>query len=100
VSAGPETAPNYVPARALKQPLPDTKLFAVPDIPEGAEVDVQVRIDENGVVTEARVKNGTKDNDLLRSAALEAAKQWIFEPAKIGGKNVASEHMIAFQFHP
>lgn len=100
VSAGPETAANYVPARALKQPLPDTKLFAVPDIPEGAEVDVQVRIDENGVVIEARVKNGIKDNDLLRSAALEAAKQWIFEPAKIGGKNVASEHLIAFQFHP
>jgi TonB family protein len=95
----PETLPNYIPARVLKQVLPDTKLFAVSDIREGAAVYVQVRIDQNGGVIEAHVKNGTNDNGSLRSAALEAAKQWIFEPAKIGGKNIPSDHTIAFQFH-
>lgn len=97
--AAPEAAPNYVAARALKQVMPDTKLFAVSDIREGAEVFVQVRIDERGGVIEAHVKNGTNDNGLLRSAALEAAKQWTFEPAKIDGKNIPSDHTIAFQFH-
>jgi TonB family protein len=95
----PETTPNYVPAHAFKQVVPDTKLFAVSEIREGAQVFVQVRIDENGGVIEAHVKNGTNDNDLLRSAALEAAKQWIFEPAKVNGKNIPSDHTIAFQFH-
>jgi TonB family protein len=98
-AALPENLPNYIPARALKQVLPDTKLFAVSEIREGAAVYVQVRIDENGGVIEAHVKNGTNDNGSLRSAALEAAKQWIFEPAKVGGKNISSEHTIAFQFH-
>jgi TonB family protein len=95
----PETLPNYIPARVLKQVLPDTKLFAVSDIREGAAVYVQVRIDDNGAVIEAHIKNGTNDNGSLRSAALEAAKHWIFEPAKIDGRNIPSDHTIAFQFH-
>jgi TonB family protein len=99
LSVPPDNLPNYIPARVLKQVLPDTKLFAVSDIREGAAVYVQVRIDENGGVIEAHVKNGTNDNGSLRSAALEAAKQWIFEPAKIAGKNIPSDHTIAFQFH-
>jgi outer membrane biosynthesis protein TonB len=46
------------------------------------------------------VKNGAEDNGLLRNATLEAAKQWIFEPAKSDGKNIPSDHTIEFQFHP
>jgi TonB family protein len=100
--AGLETiaSPAYVPPKALKRVSPNTKSFDPSNVQEGTEVDVQVRIDEQGRVVEAHVKSGTNDNDLLRSAALEAAKQWIFEPAKSHGKNIPSDHTVAFQFHP
>jgi TonB family protein len=101
-NAGPETVapPAYVPPRALTRVSPNAKSFDPSNVQEGTEVDVQVRIDEQGRVAEAHVKSGTNDNDLLRSAALEAAKQWIFEPAKSHGKNIPSDHTLAFQFHP
>ncbi len=101
-NAGPETLPSpaYVPPQALKRVSPNTKSFELGHVRDGTEVDVQVRIDEYGRVIEAHVKSGTNDSDSLRSAALEAAKQWIFEPAKSYGKNIPSDHTVAFQFHP
>jgi TonB family protein len=96
----PEAVPSYVPARASKPVLPDEKFFAPSNVRNEMRVDVQVRIDERGRVSEAHVKNGAEDNGLLRNATLEAAKQWIFEPAKSDGKNIPSDHTIEFQFHP
>jgi TonB family protein len=94
----PDVLTDYVPARALKEVLPDENLFASRNNREETRVDVQVRIDENGLVQEAHVKNGGQSG-LLRNAALEAAKHWIFEPAKRNGKNIPSDHTIEFQFH-
>jgi len=96
----PEPVGNYVPARTLKQIPPNIKSFASSDVQEGTEVDVQVRIDEQDHVIEAHVENGIRDNGLVRTVALAAAKQWIFEPAKSKGRNIPSDHTIAFQFHP
>jgi TonB family protein len=93
----PEALEGYVPARASKQVLPDKKLFASWNDREETRVDVQVRIDENGHVQEAHVKDGGQSG-LLRNAALDAAKHWIFEPAKRDGKNIPSDHTIEFQF--
>jgi hypothetical protein len=31
-------------------------------------------------------------------AAETAAKKWVFEPARLGGRPVPSEHSIIFQF--
>jgi TonB family protein len=62
---------------------------------------VEVRIDEAGRVTEAHVLNGGSDeNNLFTSAALAAAREWIFQPATMNGKNVSSVHAIEFHFHP
>jgi TonB family protein len=61
---------------------------------------VQVRIDDAGRVAEAHVLNGSNENQLLTNAALAAAKEWIFEPAKMNGKNVPSGHAIEFHFRP
>ncbi|MGI8960092.1 MAG: energy transducer TonB [Bryobacteraceae bacterium] len=96
----PEGVPAYVPARALKEVLLDSKSFISWNVREETKVDVQLRIDEKGHVVEAHIKNGAQKNGFLRNAALEAAKQWIFEPAKSDGKNIASDHTIEFRFHP
>jgi TonB family protein len=96
----PEALRNYVPARALKQVLPDKKFFASWNVRDAMRVDVQVRIDQTGRVVEAQVKNGTRENGLLRNATVAAAKQWVFEPAKSDGKNIPSDHTIEFRLHP
>jgi TonB family protein len=80
--------------------LPDKKFFASWNVRDGMRVDVQVRIDETGRVIEAQVKNGTRDNGLLRNATVAAAKQWVFEPAKSDGKSIPSDHTIEFRLHP
>jgi TonB family protein len=63
------------------------------------EVKVVVKLDESGHVIDARLIEGKKKfGSILRNAALSAAKQWVFEPASLHGKSIASEHTIVFQF--
>jgi TonB family protein len=83
----------------LKQVLP--KITALPPgVAESAgEVRVAVRVDESGRVIDARLVEGkNRVSSMLASASLMAARQWIFEPASLRGKNVASDHTIVFQF--
>jgi TonB family protein len=100
-SAANSPSTTYVPARPLKQVMPRASDFGSSALPTAIDVDVEVRIDDQGRVIEAQVVNNrSKENGLLASAALAAAKEWIFEPAKVNGKNVPSEHAIAFHFRP
>jgi len=65
----------------------------------GGELKVSVRVDESGHVVDARLLEGQrKVSSILSAAALTAAKQWVFEPASLRGKNIASDHTILFQF--
>ncbi|MGI9074611.1 MAG: TonB family protein [Bryobacteraceae bacterium] len=99
--SGTGSASTYVPARPMKQVMPNTRVFAFSPVHTSTDVEVEVRIDDRGRVTEAHVvNNGSNDNKLLTHAALAAAKEWIFEPAKVNGKNVASDHAIEFHFRP
>jgi TonB family protein len=63
----------------------------------GGTVNVKVKIDANGIVTDAEVV-GKGGNPALEWAALDAAKRWRFEPAKLRGESVASEVTIPFRF--
>ncbi len=94
--AGPDT--GHLAAVALVQVLPDTTPLKFVPIGESTEVDVEVMIDQTGRVIEAHAKNG--NNRALIASAITAARQWIFEPAKSNGNDVASLHTIKFQFHP
>jgi TonB family protein len=58
-------------------------------------VDVKVFIDESGKVSRAQVL--TKGSEFA-SAALSAARQWQFTPARKHGKAVASEMVLHFRF--
>ncbi len=62
---------------------------AVPRLPGTFDgqgtVTVEVQIDEEGNVRCARVLSGGR-HPIMRRAALEAAKQWKFEPLKVEGQ--------------
>jgi len=63
------------------------------------QIKVLVRVDETGRVVDARILEGkNRVGSMLGSAALTAARQWVFEPASLHGKTIASDHTILFQF--
>lgn len=98
-TSGAQPVLIYQPPRPLKQVLP--KVFALPPGAADAagEVRVVVRVDESGQVIDARILEGrNRVGSMLASAALTAARQWIFEPASLRGKHIASDHTIVFQF--
>ncbi len=58
-------------------------------------VNVQITISETGRVIEAKVTTG---HPLLREAAVEAARQWVFKPAILNGVPVKTETVLVFVF--
>ncbi len=94
-------APTFVPPRPLKQVLPDLRSIPPGSIGGVAQLEVAVRVNKKGRVTEAYlVGDASKVAPHLARAALTAAKEWTFQPATIRGKNVPSDHTIVFEFRP
>ena len=60
-------------------------------------VQVQILISEQGKVIDAVPIGGHR---LLRSAALEAARQWVFKPTEISGVPVKVQDTLTFNFTP
>jgi TonB family protein len=58
-------------------------------------VQVQITISETGEVIEASVING---HPLLRDAALQAARQWLFAPTELSGVPVKVQGILNFNF--
>lgn len=58
-------------------------------------VDVQITISAEGRVIEAKATSG---HPLLREAAEEAARQWVFKPAKLNGVPVETQIVLTFVF--
>ena len=63
---------------------------------------MRVMVDSAGSVQNAEVISSTPKGafgeNVLKSAALDAAKQWKFRPGQVDGKNVAAEYTIDFKF--
>jgi periplasmic protein TonB len=59
------------------------------------QVQVQIDISETGAVTNVTLISG---NSLLREAALQAAKQWLFIPTELNGQRVRAIGVITFNF--
>ena len=82
------------PGNALKKVAP-----AYPPEAKGAHVSgkvvVQVTISEEGRVIEAIVISGP---ELLREAAVQAAKEWVFKPTKLDGVPVKVQGILTFNF--
>jgi len=59
------------------------------------QVEVQVTISEKGRVIEAIAISGP---ELLREAAVQAAKKWVFKPTKLDGAPVKVQGILTFNF--
>jgi TonB family protein len=92
IEGGGAESGEFVPASPVRKvsPMKPTEAGV-----SARPVDVKVFIDESGNVTRAQVL--TKGSDLA-SAALSAAQQWQFHPARKHDKPVASEMVLHFSF--
>jgi TonB family protein len=61
------------------------------------KVEVEITISETGFVIEARAISG---HLALRSAAVEAARKWVFKPAILNGAPVRVKSVLTFVFAP
>lgn len=102
----PEMGRKTTPERkavAVKKVIRGSALKKVdPAYPEEAQADgvsgkveVQVTISEEGRVIEAIAISGP---ELLRDAAVQAAKQWVFKPTKADGVPVKVQGILTFNF--
>ncbi|HVG22323.1 MAG TPA: TonB family protein [Blastocatellia bacterium] len=92
--APPRKASVTVPGEALKRVQPSYPLSAR-SARQGGTVSVEIVISEDGNVVSARAISGP---DLLRNAAVSAAKGWKFKPSTRDGKPVKSTSTITFNF--
>lgn len=92
----------YIAPRPLKQIMPNSKVYGVSVIRAPVEIEVVVKISEKGSVIDAFVppsrNNGSRSP--LTFPAIAAAKQWIFQAARMHGKNIPSDYSIRFAFRP
>ena len=58
-------------------------------------VQVQIDISETGAVTNVTLLSGPP---LLRDAAMQAAKQWLFIPTELNGRRVRAIGLLTFNF--
>jgi TonB family protein len=59
-------------------------------------------VDSSGSVQSAEVISSTPKGafgeNLVKNAALDAAKLWKFRPGQLNGKNITAEYTIEFRF--
>jgi protein TonB len=85
---------GVLPGMALQKPAPPYPPIAKAARASGAVV-VQVLISEDGRVEQAEVLSG---HPLLRDAALQAAKRWVFRPTLLSGVPVKVQGALTFNF--
>jgi TonB family protein len=94
-SYGDTTRAGFVAPRPLVQVMPNVRTIPAGTLPVRTRVAVKVSVDSYGRVTGARV-TGAGVNSKVAAAALSAAKQWMFDPARDNGIRISSEHTIVF----
>jgi TonB family protein len=95
----PEAAPivrggQVTPPRLLRSVQPTYPPLANSNHVEG-DVEIQAVIDQTGKVTSAKAISGPM---LLRSAAMDAVRQWRYSPASLDGKPITVEYKVTVRF--
>jgi TonB family protein len=101
----PPAPPPQEPEKISESVLQGSAITRVnPDYPPNARrmnatgtVKVEVTISEGGLVVEATAISG---HFALRSAAVEAARKWVFKPAIFSGAPVKIKSVLTFTFGP
>ncbi|HXM14038.1 MAG TPA: TonB family protein [Candidatus Eremiobacteraceae bacterium] len=97
-------APTSLPAgpvtqgAPLNQVMPEISSRARSTIHGTVRVILKVRVDASGAVETA--VPASSPSRFFSDAAIQAAKQWDFTPAKISGQPVRSEWLVRFDFSP
>jgi TonB family protein len=95
--------PGDTPARVggkIKEPqLISAPVAVYPDLAKQAHVEgdvvIETEIDKTGAVSHMKVISGPM---ALRSAALEALRQWKYKPSQLDGQPVAVRMLVTIQF--
>jgi TonB family protein len=90
--------PVAEPPKPVHQVMPNTKPFGYSLVNNDMTIDIEVHIDESGVVTEARPASRSGRSTMLTAQALIAARKWRFKPAEVNGRKVPSTYIISFKF--
>jgi eukaryotic-like serine/threonine-protein kinase len=90
---------GVVRGKVVKQFLPDATQKARDTIRGKVRINVRVHVDESGRVTEAAF-DAPGPSQYFAERTLEAAKLWLFAPAKMDGHNVPSEWVLRFEIDP
>jgi TonB family protein len=104
ISRTAAAAPTSLPAgpvtqgAPLNQVMPEISSKARSTIHGTVRVVVKVRVDPSGAVETATP--AYSPSRFFTDAAVQAAKQWDFTPAKISGQPVRSEWLVRFDFTP
>jgi TonB family protein len=82
----------------LNQTMPEISSRARSTIHGTVRVVVKVRVDKSGAVSSA--VPASSPSRFFSDAAIQAAKQWDFTPAKVSGQPVPSDWLVRFDFTP
>jgi eukaryotic-like serine/threonine-protein kinase len=98
-SAATVASSGVVRGKVVKEFLPDATQKARDTIHGKVRINVKVRVDESGRVTAAAF-DAPGPSQYFGDRTLEAAKLWLFTPAKMDGHNVPSEWVLRFEIDP
>jgi TonB family protein len=91
-------AGTVTPGQPQNQVMPEVSGKARSTIHGTVRVVVKVRVDKSGAVSSA--VPASSPSRFFGDAAVQAAKQWDFTPAKVSGQPVPSEWLVRFDFTP
>ena len=95
--SSPGDAARSAHGAVIQRPSPEVSPSARDSIHGTLRVSVKVHVDATGRVTAAELSSAGPSK-YFSGVALKAARQWTFQPAKIGGENVPSEWLLRFEF--
>ena len=97
-NAAPITGSTVGRGAVLYQVVPDVSDQARQTIVGTVRVNVRLKVDATGNVTNVALESET--NKFFAAQATEVANRWIFRPPQVGGQNAASEWVLRFEFTP